>query len=80
MDAVKAHTTSAPPNLQGRSAGAPADTFSPAVACGSRADVTYAARASLSGQPVIVIVSGSAGQQTIEVVDVDCAVVFTQPL
>jgi hypothetical protein len=79
VDAVKAHTTSAPQNLQA-APGAPTDTFSPAVACGSRADVTYAARASLSGQPVIVIVSGSAGQQTIEVVDVDCAVVFTRPL
>jgi hypothetical protein len=73
VDAVKAQNLQAAP-------GAPTDTFSPAVACGSRADVTYAARASLSGQPVIVIVSGSAGQQTIEVVDVDCAVVFTRPL
>jgi hypothetical protein len=74
-DAVKAQLT--PRNLT--QAAAPTSP-PPDVACGSRRDVIYVARASLAGQPVVVIVSGSAGQQTIDVVDLNCTVVFTRPL
>jgi hypothetical protein len=79
VDAVTTYTTSARQDLQA-APQAPANSSSAGVPCGSRSDVTYVARASLSGQPVIVIVSGSAGQQTIEVDDLNCAVVFTRPL
>jgi hypothetical protein len=78
VDAVKAKRPFVPQALQATPA-APADSSVPDLACGSR-DVTYIARASLSGQPVIVIVSGIAGQQTIEVVDLNCTVVFSGPL
>jgi len=79
VDAVKAEMPPAPQALQPTRA-APATTSSTGVTCGSRDNVTYMARASLSGQPVIVIVSASAGQRTIEVVDFNCTVVFTRPL
>ncbi|HEX2384723.1 MAG TPA: hypothetical protein VHI95_18915 [Acidimicrobiales bacterium] len=48
--------------------------------CQPRADATFVASALLSGQPVIVIVSGRPGQQTVEVDDVNCTVLFTQAL
>jgi hypothetical protein len=79
VDAVKTQMPPAPQALQATHA-ASAITSSTGVPCGSRNNVTYTARASLSGQPVIVIVTTSAGQQTIEVVDLNCTVVFTRPL
>jgi hypothetical protein len=79
VDAVKTRETSAAQNLQA-APRAPASSSSPGAPCASRSDVTFVARASLSRQPVIVIVSGSAGQQTLEVDDINCAVVFTRPL
>ena len=48
--------------------------------CLSRPDATFVGHAQLSGQPVIVIVSESAGQQTVEVDDVNCTVLFTRTL
>ena len=75
-DAVKAQM---PPPMNLAQAAAP-PSLAPADGCGPRNNVTYVARASLAGQPVLVIVSGPAGQQTIDVVDLDCTVVFTRPL
>jgi hypothetical protein len=48
--------------------------------CESGTGVRVVGRAELSGQPVTVIVVESGGQQTVQVLDVNCVVVFTQPL
>jgi hypothetical protein len=50
------------------------------LACASRPDAVFVARAELAGQPVIVIVAGTAGQQTLEVYGLDCKVIFTRAL
>jgi hypothetical protein len=79
VEAVKTHITPATQNVQSAPTIEPSASFL-VPPCRPRTDVIYVARASLSGQPVTVIVSGRAGQQTIEVDDLNCAVVFTQPL
>jgi hypothetical protein len=48
--------------------------------CASAAGARVVAHAELSGQPVTVIVVESGAQQTVQVLDVNCVVVFTEPL
>jgi hypothetical protein len=48
--------------------------------CASAAGARVVGRAELSGLPVTVIVVESGGRQTVQVLDVNCMVVFTEPL
>jgi len=76
-------TTPAPtsPPLSERSNAQTAKTSDAGGSCLlSRPDAIFVGRAHLSGQPVIVIVFGSPGQQTVELLDSNCAVVFSSLL
>lgn len=52
----------------------------PSTPCASQPDVQLVSRATLDGQPVIVVVRGTAPQQTLDVYDTSCMLSFTAPL
>jgi hypothetical protein len=81
-EAVKAKMLEASPTLGDQSAAhppAPAASL-PGGSCESRPDATLVGFAELAGRPVTVIVRFTNGRQTLEVYNLDCTLLFTQPL
>jgi len=84
LDAVRRsqglEATSARPQSADNSNAQDSAAASRPSSCASGADARIIGRAELSGQPVTVVVVKSDGKQTIQVLDVNCVVVFTEPL
>jgi hypothetical protein len=85
---LRARVAAAPlaSNDSAAAAPAPLDTASTkasasaAATCGAQPDIRLEATATLNGQPVVVVVRGQPGPQTVDVYDKSCVLLFSQPL
>jgi len=84
VNAVRSEKTAAAspaaPAASQRSNAATTEAADAAASCPTRPDATSVRRAQLSGQPVVVVVFGDPGQQSLDILDSNCTVVFTSPL
>jgi hypothetical protein len=56
------------------------DVAVPGTSCESGPNMRFVARAELAGKPVLVFVTTTGGHQTLEILDLNCVVLSTQPL